>query len=335
MGSLGQHGVSLHPCSYHTGQATPHTPGLRAKSNARAQTSAPRATHLCPQVNKVAHKIRLSYQRFEISESTEKLTSSCSPPHQGSGLAAVWPSVASGRLLRPRSLQGPSTFNLRQLWPWAGTHRALGAPLGLDGNQACPSATTQATAGPRAPPLQAHSSFNWAGLFCMGRQWAAPPWLQGPHGPPPSPHPFCCGPISCLPHSKWHSGTLVSTPRTEMPRKAGLQCPHVPARAWDMLRHERARGPQGRYSLTHTRVRAHSLNPCHFQRATRHGANARAQCLEKAPSRAEPPSDGRSRCQCGLDCGELETKPSAPSAGHGQAARPTLASPPLPATAQR
>lgn len=53
--------VSLHPCSYHTGQATPHSPVLRAKSTARAQASDPRATHLCPLVNKVAHRMRFSF----------------------------------------------------------------------------------------------------------------------------------------------------------------------------------------------------------------------------------------------------------------------------------
>lgn len=42
---------------------------------------------------------------------------------------AVWSPTANGRLLRPRSLQGPSTLNLRQLWPWEVGHTGLWGPL--------------------------------------------------------------------------------------------------------------------------------------------------------------------------------------------------------------
>lgn len=202
---------------------------------------------------------------------------------------AVWSPTASGHLLRACSLPGPSTLQLRQLWPWVEAHRALGAPLGIDGTGACPSATMRGSSRAPGPPHhRLRAEFNGVGPFHMGRPWAAPPWLRGPHGPPPSPHPFCCDP-SCLPHA---SGTEALWSALAGQRCPGRQSSNAhkpqptPGTCADTRVH---RAPGQTLSRTHThscaRTRPESLP---LSACDQTWCECGAQCLEKAPSTVEP-----------------------------------------------
>lgn len=93
---------------------------------------------------------------------------------------AVWSATASGHLLRACSLPGPSTLQLRQLWPWVEAHRALGAPLGIDGTGACPSATMRGSSrAPGPPPPQAQGGIQWGGAVPHGEAVGGPALAAG------------------------------------------------------------------------------------------------------------------------------------------------------------
>lgn len=187
---------------------------------------------------------------------------------------AVWSPTASGHLLRACSLPGPSTLQLRQLWPWVEAHRALGAPLGIDGTGACPSATMRGSSrAPGPPPTgSGRNSTGW-GRSTWGGRGQPRPGCGVPTGRRPPPTPSAVTPVVfptpvALRHFGQHSrGRDAQEGRAATPTSPSPRLGHAQTRV--------CTGPQGRHSLahTHTRVHVRGLNPCHSQRATRCGVN--------------------------------------------------------------